>query len=193
MKNAPALLVLAVACVLATVIGVAWVVWAQAWIPHRHGGWYAARGMILGDPFRFECMVRYVGLASLATFALLQWGLRGRRLVPSVGFLASGAMASVVLVTPWSAEAGFWLAIPGVAAGFLAARRWAPGPSRSRRLGRCPWCDYDLRAQQRHAGASPTSCPECGRCDDSTPARQSGLRGTTAQPASYPVGDGPSR
>lgn len=193
MKNAPALLVLALACVLATALGVAWVVWAQAWIPHRAGGWYAARGMVLGDPFRFECMVRYVGLASMAVFAMLHWGLRGRRLLASAGYLAGGAMASVILVTPWNAEAGFWLAVPGIAVGFVAALRWAPGPSRSRRLGRCPSCDYDLRAQQSHTGAAPVSCPECGHRDDAAPPTQSGLRGTTAQPASYPVGDGPSR
>lgn len=193
MKNASALLVLAVACVLATVIGVAWVVWAQAWIPHHPGGWYAARGMVLGDPFRFECMVRYVGLASLAVLAMLHWGLRGRRLMPSAGFLAGGSMAFVALVTPWNAEAGFWLAIPGMAVGLLAARRWAPGPALSRRWGRCPACDYDLRAQLGQPGAAPASCPECGHRDESAPPTQGGLRPTTAQPASYPVGDGPSR
>ncbi|HEV2292466.1 MAG TPA: hypothetical protein VGR35_01340 [Tepidisphaeraceae bacterium] len=90
---------------------------------------------------------------------------------------ASGSSASVAADAPIAPEGrgalgfrwGIWpgvyfvgLPAPLVAVLFAAAGTWLWRRSRAAEPGRCPRCDYDLRA-------TPDRCPECGAVPMSTP------------------------
>jgi len=64
----------------------------------------------------------------------------------------TGSVYRVYVIGFWTLEIPF--AIPPIAWVLIRLVRWEKARSRTR-IGRCPTCNYDLRA-------TPDRCPECG-------------------------------